>query len=163
MRLVIYALVRFSADDSEGGLDMTSTHLLSGTGSRVQTATFPRRLESPSRARQFVINAAGRHPAVDDAVLLTSEMVTNSLLHAREAATVTVTVAVNIAFIRVEVCDDSRAGFPRLLCGREADGEAEDGRGFQLVNGLARRWGFMRDEERTCCWFEVTAPDRYGE
>jgi anti-sigma regulatory factor (Ser/Thr protein kinase) len=140
--------------------------LLSGACSRVQTATFPRCLQSASQARQFVTNAAGRHPAAGDAVLLTSEMVTNSLLHADAAATVTVTVAVNAAFIRVDVCDDSRVGFPRvsgISGGREADGEAEDGRGLQLVNGLARRWGFMRDEERTCCWFEVTAPDSYGE
>jgi hypothetical protein len=25
------------------------------------------------------------------------------------------------------------------------------------VNALAQRWGFTREQDRTCCWFEVTA------
>jgi hypothetical protein len=141
--------------------DKLLAHLLSITRPQVQTATFPRRLQSASQARQFVTNVAGRHPAAGDAVLLTSEMVTNSLLHAHEAATitvteaaaVTVTVAVNAAVIRVDVC----SGFPCIPCIPCWHGDAEDDRGFQLVNRIAQRWGFTRDEERTCCWFEVTA------
>jgi hypothetical protein len=27
----------------------------------------------------------------------------------------------------------------------------------QIVNALAQRWGFTREQDRTCCWFEVTA------
>jgi hypothetical protein len=65
-----------------------------------------------------------------------------------------VSIAVTATFIRIDVLDDGQTGIPHW---RDADGQAEDGRGFQIVNALARRWGFTRERDRTCCWFEVTA------
>jgi len=125
-----------------------------GVRERIQSATFPRHLRSAPLARHFVTEAIGQHPAADDAVLLASELVTNVLLHAHDATIVVVTVAIAAAIIHVDVHDDGHTGMPRW---READSQAEDGRGFQIVNMLAYRWGFMRDQDRTCCWFEVTA------
>jgi two-component sensor histidine kinase len=101
-----------------------------------------------------VTEVIGRHAAAEDAVLLACELVTNALVHARDATAVTVTVAVTAAFIRVDVRDDGRTGIPHW---RDAGSQAEDGRGFQIVNSLARRWGFTREQDRTCCWFEVMA------
>jgi anti-sigma regulatory factor (Ser/Thr protein kinase) len=125
-----------------------------GGRGRVQSATFPRQVQSAPLARRFVTEAITGHPAANDAVLLTSELVTNSLLHARDATVVMVTVAVTAALIRIDVLDDGQTGIPHW---RDASSQAEDGRGFQLVNALARRWGFTREQDRTCCWFEVTA------
>jgi two-component sensor histidine kinase len=125
-----------------------------GVQERIQSATFPRQARSASLARRFVIEGIGRHPAADDAVLLANELVTNALIHARDATAVTVTVAMTTALIRVDVHDDGRTGLPHW---REASTQAEDGRGFQIVNALAQRWGFIREQDRTCCWFEVTA------
>jgi len=125
-----------------------------GVRERIQSATFPRQVRSAPLARRFVTEVIGQHPAADDAVLLASELLTNVLVHARDATAVTVTVAVTAAFIRVDVHDDGQTGIPQW---READSQAEDGRGFQIVNMLAQRWGFTRDQDRTCCWFEVTA------
>jgi anti-sigma regulatory factor (Ser/Thr protein kinase) len=129
-------------------------HRAAGTVERVQEATFPRQVQVAPRARRFVTEAIGPHPARDDAVLVAGELVANSLLHAHDAATVTVAVAVSETFIRVDVCDDGRTGIPRW---RETDGNAESGRGFHLVNLIAERWGFVRDRDRTCCWAEVAA------
>ena len=39
--------------------------------------------------------------------------------------------------------------------GRRPD---EGGRGFQLVNEIAQRWGFLRERAGTCVWFEL-APE----
>jgi len=125
-----------------------------GAREQIQSATFPRQARSAPLARQFVTKVIGQHPAADDAVLLASELVTNALVHARDATAVTVTVAMTTALIRVDVHDDGRTGIPHW---REASAQAEDGRGFQILNALAQRWGFTREQDRTCCWFEVTA------
>lgn len=138
---------------AENILELT-THR--GAQQQIQSATFPRQVRTAPLARHFVTEAIGQHPAADDAVLLASEMITNALVHARDATTLTVTVTATAAFIRVDVHDDGQAGIPRW---REAGSHAEDGRGFQIVNALARRWGFTREQDRTCCWFEVTAAD----
>jgi anti-sigma regulatory factor (Ser/Thr protein kinase) len=117
-------------------------------------ATFPRRLWIAPSARRFVTQTIGPHPARDDAVLLAGELVANSLLHAHDADTVSIVIAVGGAFIRIDVYDDGRTGIPHM---RDTSPEAEDGRGFHLVNLIAERWGFMRERDRTCCWAEVAA------
>jgi signal transduction histidine kinase len=94
----------------------------------IQSATFPRQVQSAPLARHFVTEAIGRHPAGDDAVLLTSELITNVLVHARDATVVTVIVTVAAALIRVDVQDDGRAGIPYW---RDAGSQAEEGRGFR--------------------------------
>jgi hypothetical protein len=33
------------------------------------------------------------------------------------------------------------------------------GRGFQLVNEIAQRWGFLRERAGTCVWFELAPED----
>jgi anti-sigma regulatory factor (Ser/Thr protein kinase) len=128
-------------------------HRADGTPERLQSATFPRQVRSVPLGRRFVTEVIGPHAAAKDAVLLASELVTNILVHARDATAVTVTVAVTAAFIRVDVYDNGRTGIPHW---RDAGSQAEEGRGFQIVNTLARRWGFTREQDRTCCWFEVT-------
>jgi hypothetical protein len=40
--------------------------------------------------------------------------------------------------------------------GRRPD---EGGRGFQLVNEIAQRWGFLRERAGTCVWFELAPQD----
>jgi anti-sigma regulatory factor (Ser/Thr protein kinase) len=77
------------------------------------------------------------------------------LVHALDATTVTITVAVNEASIRVDVRDDGALGVPHM---RPGDPEAEDGRGFLLINQLARRWGFTREPAGSCCWAEIASP-----
>jgi hypothetical protein len=54
--------------------------------------------------------------------------------------------------VHVDVIDDGRIGLPHW---REAGGHDESGRGFQLVNEIAHRWGFVRERAGTCVWFEI--------
>ena len=121
----------------------------------VWTRIFPRQLRAAASARRFVRQAAGRHPAADEALLLAAELIANSLVHALNATTVTVTIAVSETFIRIDVRDDGTIGIPHM---REDSPDAEDGRGFRLINQIACRWGFIREPAGSCCWAEVTTP-----
>jgi hypothetical protein len=69
---------------------------------------------------------------------------------------VTVAVMRRAAVVHVDVIDDGRSGLPHW---REATGQDEGGRGFQLVNEIAQRWGFLRERTGTCVWFELTPED----
>ena len=126
-----------------------------GTGVHEHARSFPRHIRVAPEARQFVRQAAAGHPAAEDATLLAAELIANSLAHATDASTVTITVAVSEALIRVNVGDDGTLGIPHM---RPASPDAEDGRGLRLVNQLARRWGFVREPDGSCCWAEIASP-----
>jgi anti-sigma regulatory factor (Ser/Thr protein kinase) len=116
------------------------------------TRTFARRAEEVPVARRFVRDALADHPASFEAELLACELVTNAVQHATDAAGVTVAVMRHGPVVHVDVIDDGRAGLPHW---REAAGHDEGGRGFHLVNEIAQRWGFLRDRDGTCVWFEL--------
>jgi anti-sigma regulatory factor (Ser/Thr protein kinase) len=124
-------------------------HAAPGTA---QSRSFARRAEEVPVARRFVREALADHPGSTDAELLACELVTNAVQHAADAAAVTVTVTRFGQFVHVDVTDDGKAGLPHW---REANGHDESGRGFQLVNELAHRWGFLREPAGTCVWFEI--------
>jgi anti-sigma regulatory factor (Ser/Thr protein kinase) len=95
------------------------------------------------------------HPCRDDAALLVGELFGNSIRHSGSGApgqTVTVAVVARDGVVRVEVADRTGTGVPEL---RPADGEAEGGRGLQLVERLSTRWGWRRDSGQTVTWFEL--------
>ena len=118
--------------------------------------TFGRCPDEVPAARRFLREALDGHPAAFDAELLTCELVTNAVQHAADAEWVTVAVTRRGAIVHVDVTDDGHTGLPHW---REATGEDEGGRGFQLVDEIAQRWGFLRERARTCVWFELV-PDR---
>jgi two-component sensor histidine kinase len=97
------------------------------------------------------------HPCRDIAVLLASEMVTNSLLYGGSAGpgeAVMVAVAAWAAGVRVEVTGRKADGVPVL---RRSDDEAEGSRGLRLVEELAARWGYERGGGQATMWFELQA------
>ncbi len=118
----------------------------------VAARMFARCAEEVPAARRFVRDVLADHPACCDAELLTCELVTNAVQHATDAARVTVAVILRGAAVHVDVIDDGSIGLPHW---READGHDEGGRGFQLVDTLAERWGFLRERSGTCVWFEI--------
>lgn len=124
-------------------------------GSRAATRSFARRAEEVPAARRFVREALRDHPGSMDAELLTCELVTNALQHAADASEITVVVVQHGEegqYVHVDVIDDGHTGLPHW---REASGDDESGRGFQLVNEIAHRWGFVREDSGTCVWFEI--------
>jgi serine/threonine-protein kinase RsbW len=121
-----------------------------------ETVTLAGRAERARVARAFVEGVLGLgHPCGEVAALLAGELFSNSLRHSGSGAhgeTVTVAVRTGNDVIRVEVTDRSGPGVPEP---RPAGGDAEDGRGLQLVSRLAARWGWQRRGGRTVTWFEL--------
>ncbi len=126
-----------------------------------RTLTVPGRPEQVAAARQFVTGALGEgSPHGETAVLLVSELVTNSLRHsasARDGGTITITVITGLeGLVRVEVTDDGATSLPMVGAGCGSD---EGGRGMQLVSVLASAWSCRREGRRTTTWFELE-PER---
>jgi anti-sigma regulatory factor (Ser/Thr protein kinase) len=118
--------------------------------------TLAGRAERARVARRFTGEVLGPgHPCTEVAVLLVSELFSNSLRYSRSGApggTVTVTVTAGGGIVRVEVTDRSGPGVPHLC---RDDGDTEGGRGLGLVEVLAARWGWRRSGGRTVTWFEL--------
>jgi anti-sigma regulatory factor (Ser/Thr protein kinase) len=126
--------------------------------------TVPGRPEHVAQARAFVASLAGQTApgcsAAGTAALLTSELVTNAVLHTRSGVgdgTVTVVVVDVPDGLMVEVIDD---GSPATGPEVQGDRYAAHGHGLFLVEQLAARWGFVRDGAGTTTWFQL---DRDGE
>jgi anti-sigma regulatory factor (Ser/Thr protein kinase) len=110
-------------------------------------------LRAVRAARRFVrghcAGAALAAEQCDDAVLLTSELVTNAVLHGRSE--VCVEVRARDGALRVAVLDEnSRRPAPVA-----EDPDALDGRGLALVDALADRWGVEERPIGKAVWFEV--------
>ena len=119
-----------------------------------ESVTLVGRAERARAARAFVSEVLGPgHPCGDVAVLLVSEVFSNSVQHSGSGAPgETVTVRAGDGIVRVEVTDRAGRGTPELCpAGRDAEG----GRGLQLVAGLAARWGWRRRGGRVVTWFEL--------
>ena len=107
-------------------------------------------------ARRFVLAALDPgSPIRDDVGLLVSEGVTNALLHSssgHEHGTFTVGYFLSGTSMRVEIRDGGGPAQPRR---RVHDLESMTGRGLDLFEALADRWGHRGDERERVVWFEV--------
>lgn len=99
---------------------------------------------SVSAARRFVaerLAALEVLDVVDTAVLLTSELVTNSVLHARTEIALSVE---RLDGERVQICVRDGSGYtPRR---RRHAHDATTGRGIELLDKLAQSWEVSVDE-----------------
>lgn len=108
-------------------------------------------------------------PLAETLILLISELVTNAVVHTGCPA------VLRMLFggpgVRVEVADAS----DREPARRRAAGDDTGGRGLELVDGLADRWGWQREGAGKRIWCEIDraresgadraedAPERSGE
>ncbi len=83
------------------------------------------------------------------AALLTSELVTNAVLHA--ATPLCITLHILPDRIRVDVADGNPS-FPSI---KDYGKDAATGRGLTLFNTLASNWGVQAVEEGKIVWFEL--------
>ncbi len=108
---------------------------------------------SVGAARRFVrdVLMSRRVPAgvVNKVELLTSEVVTNAIVHARSGTQLA--VHVDDDRVRVAVRDSSR-GMPVRRLGRLDD---VSGRGVFIVDELASAWGVEQERNGKRVWFEV--------
>jgi serine/threonine-protein kinase RsbW len=117
---------------------------------------FLRHPRQVAQARAFVAGAlAGGSQLQDTARLLVSETVTSTLVQSpagQEAGTFEVSYALVADRLHVEVSDD--AGPTRLR--RRIHGvHSRAGRGLQLVQALASRWGVRESPTGRTIWFEL--------
>ena len=104
------------------------------------------------RALRELLRHWGGPGRADVAELLTSELVTNALVHTDHDAVLTVTVGPR--GLRVEV-RDFVARRPRLRVPKADDGT--HGRGLVLVQSLADAWGVRVHGVGKAVWFELDA------
>lgn len=110
-------------------------------------------------ARRFVSEVLeDRHPdaLVETAVLLTSEVVSNAVLHGRSAPTVA--ISLDADRVRVEVDDAS----PALPVRKHYGLEATTGRGLMLLETLADDWGARRVGSGKRVWFDLDPAGERG-
>ena len=103
---------------------------------------------SLSRAALAATAVGIRVEVMDDAALLTSELVTNSVTHSR-SSWVEVAIVLTMDRLRIEVLDqDTETIRPRTP-------DATGGWGLTIVGQLATRWGVERSNEGKLIWVEL--------
>ncbi|MFD9887232.1 SpoIIE family protein phosphatase [Streptomyces alboflavus] len=126
-------------------------------------ATFEPVGRSVATARSFVrdtLQGWGFSDIVDDAVVLTSELVTNAVVHAGTAADVLCLRTEDA--VRIEVSDHYPEREIPLQSSPATMGspDREGGRGLQLCAALATRWGVDYTSTHKQVWFQLDLPDR---
>ncbi|WP_416486204.1 SpoIIE family protein phosphatase [Streptomyces sp. CL12] len=118
---------------------------------------------SVATARSFVrdtLQGWGFADIVDDAVVLTSELVTNAVVHAGTHAEVLCLRTDD--GVRIEVSDQypEREVPLQNSASPMASPDREGGRGLQLCAALATRWGVDYTPTHKHVWFQLNLPER---
>ncbi|MGI5403307.1 SpoIIE family protein phosphatase [Streptomyces sp. CA-135486] len=126
-------------------------------------ASFDPAGRSVATARAFVrdtLQGWGYSDVVDDAVVLTSELVTNAVIHAGTTADVLCLRTED--GVRVEVADRyPDREIPIQGTGRSLGNlDRENGRGLLLCAALASRWGVDYTPTHKLVWFQLDLPQR---
>lgn len=129
---------------------------------------FPSRLDQVGEARRYVDEHLGACPVREDAVLLTSEVVTNAVTATTETngndgdrtgSGFDVNVEVERTRVRILVTDRATGGTPcaqSLANPHDLDGLSESGRGLGLVGLIAEDWGHASNGHGHDVWFELS-------
>lgn len=110
----------------------------------------PSTLAAPSIARTFVAaHACPQHhlPPTDDAALLTSEAITNSVLHGGPPIVLALDCGETVSEIRVRDGGDACPGL------RVPNLEDSHGRGLLLIDLLSEAWGVELNDHGKELWF----------
>lgn len=93
-------------------------------------------------------------PLAETLILLISELVTNAVVHTGCPAVLR--MLLGGPGVRVEVADAS----DRPPAPRHAAGDDTGGRGLELVDGLADRWGWQREGAGKRIWCEIDRSEK---
>ncbi len=105
---------------------------------------------------QDLLRSWGSPHDLDDAALLVSELVSNVVDHVQGEAVLTLELALGGDWLRISVADGS-AVRPVV---RELQEDRPRGRGLQLVEAIADRWGAEDHHGGKRVWFELAPPPR---
>ncbi|MEV7026047.1 ATP-binding protein [Kitasatospora sp. NPDC093558] len=118
----------------------------------------PTGISSVGRARHAVRDALHglglilSQEDTDVVMLLTSELVTNAIVHAVGGSEIELSVRADVGTLRVTVTDHG-TGTPQLRTAAESD---QGGRGLALVKALAHDFGWDRLDDGKQVWFELS-------
>lgn len=121
-------------------------------------AAYPADRSAVAHARRFVRETLigwGVEDVIDDAVLLTSELATNAVIHARTPFEVICRAA--SGSVQVEVVDGD-AGRVLAAPGRGDDPDRVSGRGLLMPVVLAAEWGVSYAGTSKTVWFRLPIP-----
>ena len=102
--------------------------------------------------REFLADAGCDDSLVFAAVLATSELVTNAVVHAGTA--VDLRVEIDGPRLRVQV-NDYGGGCPVHV---RVPFDADRGHGLMVVSRVATKWGVDLESDRKWVWFELPCP-----
>ena len=113
------------------------------------------RAENPACARRIVRRTLTAESnvhgdAVETAVLLTSELVTNAIVHGSEDPTLLVDVSEERIHVEVVDCESTVDLMPR-----STDVMGQRGRGLAIVDALASAWGVEPRLVGKAVWFDL--------
>ncbi|MDW5593031.1 ATP-binding protein [Conexibacter stalactiti] len=118
--------------------------------------------DAPAQARAAVNASWSGDPRAEAALLATSEVVTNALLHGDlgHDDVIELRLSDDGDHLRVGVLNRSANGFSTdevaALHGRHGAADAlVGGWGLDIVGAVSSRWGVQHDGARTLVWFEV--------
>ena len=103
---------------------------------------------APSEARHFVADVLGKHPNVESAKLVASELVTNAVRHGgHDAGDIIVSIKPftqgGATRVRLEVAQVDHPGFEYKT---QTSGHTNaTGRGLMIVDAVAKDWGVEED------------------
>jgi anti-sigma regulatory factor (Ser/Thr protein kinase) len=124
--------------------------------SEAAEAVVPNRPDSTPAARAFLsrlLNGWGLPDSViDDASLLTTELLSNAVLHGTGLVNLRVEVEDGVVSVRVH---DDASGQPHV---NHADPTSLGGRGLFIVECVADQWGSEADDPGKTVWFRLKSP-----
>ncbi len=106
-----------------------------------ESRELPAIAHSASQGRHFVVAALQRwrmDALIDSAALLSTEVITNAVLHARTPLTVSVEL-VGDSCVQISVSD----GSPFVPQRRQASADSTNGRGIDLLDRLSSSWSVV--------------------
>jgi anti-sigma regulatory factor (Ser/Thr protein kinase) len=117
----------------------------------MHAVSLPVDARSVAAARRLLRTAldGNQSAAIEDAVLMISELVTNAVRHTRHVLLVLVTIHHHT--LRVGVSDDN----PTMPVAPGPEHNATSGRGLGMVEALADRWGITPTADGKTVWFEI--------
>jgi len=121
----------------------------------VRLASGPAAVPAARRQVQAALRAWAACADPADVALLTSELVTNAVIHAA-GLVITLVVSCSRDQVRVDVHDTSCV-LPEMA---DVPADAESGRGLHLVASLAHEWGYYRTPAGKAVYFTLAfGPD----
>ncbi|MGG7569252.1 ATP-binding protein [Streptomyces sirii] len=128
-----------------------------GTGAPGYSETLPCEPGAAHRARLLVsaaLNTWGIDELADIGQLVVSELVNNSVNHAKCRAIRVLISRQRRGVVRIGVADKSR----EVPVMSHPDDDAEDGRGLLLIDSMSRNWGYDRKHWGKIVWAELAVP-----